>query len=127
VHALIGVGEGLITIGALSFLAAARRDLLDGGQTRASSRGFILGGLGIAALLALVSPLASGDPDGLERVAEDIGFLDKAQDAPYQIIPDYVLPGVPNEAIATILAGIVGLLIVFGAAYLIGRMRRHAA
>jgi cobalt/nickel transport system permease protein len=124
VHALIGIGEGLITVGALSFLAAARRDLLQGPATTASSKGVILGGLVVAALLAMVSPLASSDPDGLERVAEDIGFLDRAQDAPYQIIPDYVLPGVPNEALATILAGIVGLLIVFGVTYLVGRARR---
>jgi cobalt/nickel transport system permease protein len=128
VHALIGIGEGLITVGALTFLAATRRDLLQGNAASTSNRAIVIGGLVVATLLALVSPLASGDPDGLERVAEDIGFLDRAQDAPYQIIPDYVLPGVPNEALATILAGVLGLLIVFGVTYLIGRARRgHSA
>lgn len=37
---------------------------------------FILGGIGVAALLALfLSPFASSLPDGLERVAEIQGFL----------------------------------------------------
>jgi len=71
-------------------------------------------GLALAVAVALFSPLASSHPDGLERVAEDEGFVDRAQDAPYEIIPDYVLPGVDNEGLATILAGIVGTLTVFG-------------
>ena len=33
---------------------------------------------------------ASPSPDGLERVAEDKGFIEAAQDAPFEIIPDYV-------------------------------------
>ena len=74
-------------------------------------------GLVLAIAVAFLSPLASGWPDGLERVAEDAGFIHKAQDAPYQLIPDYVFPGVSNEAVATILAGIVGTLIVFGLSY----------
>lgn len=79
----------------------------------------------IALAVALLSPLASPWPDGLERVAEDKGFIDDAQDAPYEIIPDYVMPGVGDEGIATILAGIVGTLIVFvityGLAYVLRR------
>jgi hypothetical protein len=67
--------------------------------------------------VACLSPLASSSPDGLERVAEDKGFLSLAGEAPYQVIADYVFPGVTNEALATILAGIVGTLVLFGAAY----------
>ena len=67
--------------------------------------------------VACISPLASSSPDGLERVAEDKGFLGLAGDAPYQVIADYVFPGIANEALATILAGIVGTLVLFGAAY----------
>lgn len=63
--------------------------------------------------LAMLSPLASSSPDGLERVAEDKGFIGKALDAWYQLIPDYVMPGVANETAATILAGILGTLILF--------------
>jgi len=67
--------------------------------------------------VACLSPLASSSPDGLERVAEDRGFLELGQEAPYQVIADYVFPGIENEALATILAGIIGTLILFGAAY----------
>ena len=85
-------------------------------------------GLLIALAVTLISPLASAWPDGLERVAEDKGFIEDAQDAPYEVIPDYVLPGVGNEAVATILAGIVGTLVVFGLAYSLGVLlkRREA-
>ena len=74
-------------------------------------------GLSIALAVALLSPLASPYLDGLERVAEDQGFLDRAEDAPYVIVPDYVFPGIHNEALATILAGLAGTLVVFGLAY----------
>jgi hypothetical protein len=85
-------------------------------------------GLLIALAVTLISPLASAWPDGLERVAEDKGFIEDAQDAPYEVIPDYVFPGVGNEAVATILAGIVGTLVVFGLAYGLGVLlkRREA-
>jgi ABC-type Fe3+ transport system permease subunit len=71
-------------------------------------------GLLIAFAVALLSPLASPHPDGLERVAENQGFLDRARDAPYEVVPDYVFPGIGNEAVATIVAGLVGTLVVFG-------------
>ena len=67
--------------------------------------------------VASFSPLASSSPDGLARVAEDKGFIDVGKEAPYQIIADYVFPGIENEALATILAGWIGTLILFGMAY----------
>jgi len=67
--------------------------------------------------VASFAPLASASPDGLERVAEDKGFIDLAQEAPFQVIADYVFPGIGNEALATILAGIIGTLILFGVVY----------
>ena len=82
-------------------------------------------GLLIALAVTLVSPLASAWPDGLERMAEDRGFIENAQDAPYEIIPNYVFPGIGNEAGATILAGIVGTLVVFGLAYGLGALLRR--
>jgi hypothetical protein len=74
-------------------------------------------GLALAVIVALFSPLATSQPDGLERVAEDQGFIDRAQGAPYEIIADYLFPGIENEAIATVLAGIVGTGIMFGLVY----------
>jgi len=71
-------------------------------------------GLGIALLVTLFSPLASSEPDGLERVAEDEAFIDKGKDAPYEVIADYAFPWVENEDAATVLAGVVGVLVVAG-------------
>jgi len=119
IHAIIGIGEGLITAGALAFIVAARPDLLnvDGAGNKAVNGRLVgLAGLAIAVALAVLSPLASAHPDGLEWVAEENGFLARAQEPIYNIIPDYVMPGIPNEALATIIAGVVGLLIVFGVA-----------
>jgi cobalt/nickel transport system permease protein len=125
IHALIGIGEGLITVGALAFLYATRRDLLHIGEAAPAGGAAVWGaGLGIALLLAVFSPLASSHPDGLEWVAEQKGFLDIAQGPLFEIIPDYVLPGVSNEALATILAGVIGTLMVFGVAFGVARARR---
>lgn len=127
VHVLIGVGEGLITAGALSFVSATRRDLLE--QRGAPTGGLRWAAVGLALALAvtLLAPLASPHPDGLERVAEDMGFIGAALDAPYEIIPDYVLPGIQNDNLATIGAGILGTLIVAGVAFSIARLRRRPA
>jgi hypothetical protein len=87
-----------------------------------------IAGLGIAILVVIIlAPLASGDPDGLEWVAGEHGFLDTAQDAMYSIIPDYAFPGVEDPALSTILAGVVGVIIVFlsmiGLGWLLRRRR----
>jgi cobalt/nickel transport system permease protein len=117
IHALIGVGEGLITVGALVFIYASRRDLIEAGEKQQTGGAIVwFAGLAIAIALAIASPLASSNPDGLEWVAEEKGFLDAAQGPLYEIIPDYVFPGVSNEAVATIIAGIIGVVIVFGVA-----------
>lgn len=127
IHALIGLGEMLITLGALAFLYATRRDLLQGRGAAQPTGGKLVwvGGLLIAVLLAIASPLASTHPDGLEWVAEQQGFIKAAQAHPYQVIPDYLLPGVSNQALATILAGIIGVVIVFVVALAIAYTRRH--
>jgi cobalt/nickel transport system permease protein len=124
IHALIGIGEGLITVGALAFLMAARPGLLKGEAAPGESRLVWIGGMVIAVLLAVLSPLASAHPDGLEWVAEQTGFLDTAQGPAYEIIPDYSLPGVSNEIVATIAAGVLGIGMVILAAFLIARIRR---
>ena len=128
IHALIGIGEGLITLGALSLVYAARRDLLRSGQPQPSGSAVVwVGGLAITLLLAVLSPLASTHPDGLEWVAQQAGFSEAAQRPAYTIIPDYVLPGISNEATATILAGIMGALIVMGVAFASAHSRRRRA
>jgi hypothetical protein len=79
----------------------------------------------ISVVLAALSPLASGSPDGLEKVAENHGFLGLEQGTPFQLIADYVFPGIHNEALATILAGILGTAILFGLVYGLGKLVTH--
>lgn len=125
VHMAMGVGEGLITLGALTFLYRVRRDLVIPQEQRPLSHGVWLVGLGIALGLAVLSPLASTSPDGLEWVAEQYGFLEMASSAPYSIIPDYAFPGIASAELATIVAGIVGTLLVFGVALGLAYWRRN--
>jgi cobalt/nickel transport system permease protein len=125
VHALIGLGEGLITLGALSFIQASRRDLLRlDQQPPVGSRLVWVTGLLVAIALAVASPLASSHPDGLEWVARQQGFLGNARGPAYTIIPDYILPGIASPVVATILAGVIGTLIVFGVALGVAYARR---
>ncbi len=126
IHALIGIGEGLITVGAMAFLHASRREMFAPGSASTRRGGVVwVAGLLFALLLAVASPLASSHPDGLEWVAEQQGFLFKAQGPLYNIIPDYSFPGVSNTATATIIAGIIGTLIVFAVALGVAYARHH--
>lgn len=67
-------------------------------------------------LATAVSPFASPNPDGLEKVAEQKAFLDERklhslqEDSP---IPDYAFPGIENERLANGMAGFAGTLGVF--------------
>lgn len=72
-------------------------------------------------ILALLSPLASSSPDGLERVAEDKGFIDAAREPGYELVPDYAMPGIGNEALATVTSGVFGTALLFGIGYGIAR------
>jgi hypothetical protein len=78
--------------------------------------------LSVCLLLAVLSPLASSSPDGLERVAEDRGFIGSATGSPFEVVADYVFPGIQNEAVATMLAGVIGVLLLFGIGYGLARL-----
>ena len=126
VHVLIGLGEALITVAALAFIEQTRPDLLSKEAIAAKGgRAWIYVGIVVSLFAVLLSPLASASPDGLERVAEDIGFLNLGQSAPYQILPDYTLPFLGETALSTILAGVVGALVVLGLAIVIGQVLRR--
>ncbi len=128
IHTLIGIGEALITVAALAFIFRTRPDLLD--ETSASgqgSRGWIPAGILLTLAVVLLSPLASASPDGLERVAEDLGFINAGQPAPYEIIPDYTVPFLGETPLSTILAGALGVFVILGIAFLLGRSLRKKA
>lgn len=125
VHLLIGIGEAIITVAALAFIEQTRPDLLNAEKTSASGgRAWIFAGIIVSLLVVLLSPLASGSPDGLVRVAESLGFLADGLDAPYQILPNYTLPVLGETALSTIFAGAVGALLVLGLMILLGRSLR---
>lgn len=126
VHVLIGIGEAIITVAALSFIEQTRPDLLNKKATSAKGgRGWVYAGIVVTLFAVLLSPLASADPDGLERVAEDMGFLYLGQSAPYQILPDYTIPFLGETALSTIVAGVVGALVVLGLVIVLGQSLRR--
>jgi cobalt/nickel transport system permease protein len=129
VHTFIGIGEALITVAALAFIMRTRPDLLEPetGVAR-GGLGWVVGGMLAALIVVLLSPLASADPDGLERVAGNLGFLDRGVDAPYQILPDYTIPFLGETPLSTIVAGVIGALVVAALALGIARLvRRRSA
>lgn len=128
VHALIGIGEALITVAALTFIMRTRPDLLEAAAIKARGGfGWVIAGLIIALAVVLFSPMASADPDGLERVAENIGFLEQGRDAPYTLLPEYTIPFLGETAVSTIVAGLVGAVMVAAIAYGAGRLLSRSA
>lgn len=128
VHVLIGIGEAIVTVAALAFIEQTRPDLL--GQKSTAEKGgggWVVAGVIVSLLAVLLSPLASADPDGLERVAEDMGFIQLGQSAPYQILPDYTIPFLGETALSTIVAGAVGALVLLGLMIVLGNMLRRKA
>ncbi|NJM13034.1 MAG: hypothetical protein HC889_15265, partial [Synechococcaceae cyanobacterium SM1_2_3] len=111
VHALIGVGEALITVAALA--------LLDRPVTvSASPAAHRFAAPTLAALLIALclSPLASSFPDGLEAVLAQFQVLHEA--APLFVTPlaDYQVAGVDSGMLSTGLAGLLGVALTFGIA-----------
>ncbi len=68
-----------------------------------------------------LSLFASSSPDGLEKIAEEQGFLDKGQQLFASIMPDYQVPAIHSEIIGASIAGIVGTCIVFVLLFLAGK------
>ena len=78
---------------------------------------FLIAGFVLSLVLAgVVSNFASSNPDGLEKVAEDIGFLDSAKDHTYADGPlaDYGVKGIENERLSTGTAGVIGVIATAG-------------
>ena len=124
VHALIGIGEALITVAALSFIMQTRPQLLTDDAPAGSGK-WIVSGIILALMVVLLAPFASGSPDGLEWVAGQSGFLETAVDAPFQLLPDYTIPGLGETGTSTILAGVIGALIVAAVTFGLGRLLRR--
>ena len=88
---------------------------------------WVIAGIVIACAVVLVlAPAASSDPDGLDRVSGDEGFSEKAEEPRYEWLPDYTIPGVDNEWATVVLAGCVGVGIVFAATIGLGAFARQS-
>ena len=126
IHALIGIGEGLITLGALAFIRLGRSDLIKKGEAGAEHGNLVwVIGLLMALIIAVASPLASTHPDGLMWVASRYGFIQNAQSPLIKLIPHYKFPGVQDKTMATIAAALVGTVVVFLVASAAAYARRH--
>jgi cobalt/nickel transport system permease protein len=128
VHSVIGIGEALITMAALSFILRSRPGLIENTSGAASgSRGWVFASILIVLFVLILSPLAAAAPDGLERVALDYGFMETAQEAPYSLLPDYTIPGLGETPLSTIIAGAVGVVLVAALAVLSALLLRTKA
>ncbi|MEH2127959.1 energy-coupling factor ABC transporter permease [Nostoc sp.] len=121
VHILIGIGEGMITGGVLTYLAKARPDLLPGEQQE--FRGWSVPIVTIFLIAGVLSLFASAWPDGLEKVAENTGFINLASKVRI-IVPtplaDYGIEGL--GPIGTSIAGLVGAAVCFAVAFGIAKV-----
>lgn len=137
IHAVIGIGEGVISAAVAGAVLSARPDLAAGAadvpivsirSTRVGSRPFVIATALITVVMAaVVSQFAADDPDGLERVALDQGFSDQAggHGLGGSLLADYAVRGLNNEALSLAVAGVTGaaitLLVAVGLT--IGRRR----
>jgi cobalt/nickel transport system permease protein len=131
VHILIGIGEGLISALTVGAVLASRSDLVFGARdldiaqiqesgSKVPLRAFIIGGLAVTFLVAtVVSQFAVDNPDGLEYVAEDTGFISSAEEHGLgdSIFADYATSGINNEALSLAIAGTAGVLITLAVGF----------
>ncbi|NES99719.1 MAG: cobalt transporter [Sphaerospermopsis sp. SIO1G1] len=123
VHILIGVGEGLITGGVLAYLATARPDLLPGEEGK--FQGWLTPIIGILLVAGLISLFASAWPDGLEKVAENLGFIDLGEQVRVSVptpLADYGIEGFGQ--VGTSIAGVVGAGVCFIIAFGIAKVMK---
>ncbi len=114
-HALIGVSEAIITVAVCMLLSV--NTVSQNTNWRVSVP------LTAAFLVALLlSPFASGFPDGLEWIAKKYAFLHESAPAFVAPLPDYTVAFVGNEMFSTGLAGVIGVLISFATAWLLLRL-----
>lgn len=107
VHALIGVGEALLTV-AVVFVLVKISVSLKANEKAVMSAAFVL-----AIVSALSSPFASSFPDGLEWVAEKLSFAQFGGFSMPVFFSGYQVSFVSNAFLSTAMAGLVGVGIIF--------------
>ncbi len=100
-------------------------------KTKIAQKKLVLWGLFLALALAVfISPFASSRPDGLVRVAENLGFIKKAEQTGITFLgkaplADYKVPGIQTEGWAKGFSGFLGTLVIVGLGWGIGRLIKH--
>lgn len=134
-HALIGIGEALITGAILTFVLSRRPDLIPTpnavGPVGTAGRFAVAGLMAALAVAAILAPFKSDHPDGLDAVAQKLEFDKLETERPALVLDDYAVP-VPEvpwwPGLPVSIAGILGTIVVFaGAAMLAGVTRRNMA
>jgi hypothetical protein len=78
-------------------------------------------------LAAAAAGFASSLPDGLERVASELGFLERGREST-ALLAGYALPGLEGSKLAGAFAGVFGVLLLFagfrGVAFILRRFLR---
>jgi cobalt/nickel transport system permease protein len=126
VHMVIGLGEAVITMLIVAVVVRARPELVTSIEpaVRATRRRSIAYGAALSiGLMVLIAPFASSLPDGLEHVAERLGFAGRAAAAQPAPLPDYAVAPLTDASpwLATVVAGAVGTLVAFGVAWFVAR------
>jgi cobalt/nickel transport protein len=78
---------------------------------------FLIAGFAMSLFIAgFASYYASSSPDGLEKVAKDIGFIETAKENSNaeSALADYGVKGVENARLSTGAAGVIGVLATAG-------------
>ncbi|MGD2217695.1 MAG: energy-coupling factor ABC transporter permease [Gemmatimonadales bacterium] len=115
VHAVVGVAEAAVTGLAVWSLAGKRSDLLFSPRrwtTVSPPPALVLAALGAVAILAgMLAIVASAAPDGLERLAIELGFADAA--TPWEAAPLAGYRGWIPGAVSTVVAVVLGVALLF--------------
>ncbi len=86
-------------------------------------KSFIIGAIIICLVIAVMSPfIASPDPDGLEKSAENMG-VGETEGAITVPFPDYTIEGL--EKIGEIAALAIGIIVTLGLAWLVALLIRR--
>ena len=125
VHVFIGVGEALITVAALTFIATTAPDLLSAEPTVRTSLARRVGAGAIATfvVITLATLFASTDPDGLDYVAQSLGFSHVEVGAPFNLFAGYAIPGLEGTA-STVVAALIGAALIIGIILLLSRLAK---
>ena len=101
-------------------------------SNKISSKKFYIAGSLVALFIAgFLSFYASSSPDGLEKVAGELGFIETAKDSPVSggVLEDYGVKGLENERASVGIAGVIGVIatgvISMGLFNLLGKSKKR--